>query len=213
MSASGTKQVKDRHQEILDAAARVITERGLAETRISDIAHEAGVSPGLILYYFESKDRLLAEALTFANDQFYLRASRDIRRMPRARDQLARLIDLSVPGLLPEYGRLDEWALWIEVWVRALRDAEMAKDREILDERWRSQIADIVRAGKESGEFTSDANVEELSLRLASLIDGLAIQVVLNDAKVTPERMRRVCMEVSANELGFELEPADLAAP
>jgi AcrR family transcriptional regulator len=210
MSATGTKQVKDRHQEILEAAARVITERGLAETRISDIAQQAGVSPGLILYYFESKDRLLAEALTFANDQFYLRASRDVRRMPRAKDQLARLIDLSVPGLLPEYGRLDEWALWIEVWVRALRDGEMAKDREILDERWRSQIADIVRAGKESGEFTSAANVEELSLRLACLIDGLAIQVVLNDAKVTPERMRRVCMEVSANELGFELEPADL---
>jgi AcrR family transcriptional regulator len=205
--------VKDRHQEILDAAARVITERGLAETRISDIAVEAGVSPGLILYYFESKDRLLAEALTFANDQFYLRASRDIRRLPRAKDQLARLIDLSVPGLLPEYGRLDEWALWIEVWVRALRDAEMAKDREILDERWRSQVADIVRAGKESGEFTSDANVEELSLRLACLIDGLAIQVVLNDSRVTPERMRRVCMEVSANELGFELEPGDLVAP
>jgi AcrR family transcriptional regulator len=211
--STSPKPAKDRHQEILDAAARVITDRGLAETRISDIAEEAGVSPGLILYYFESKDRLLAEALTFANDQFYLRASRDIRRLPRAKDQLARLIDLSVPGLLPEYGRLDEWALWIEVWVRALRDAEMAKDREILDERWRSQFADVVRAGKESGEFTSAADVEELSLRLACLIDGLAIQVVLNDSKVTPERMRRVCMEVSANELGFELEPADLAAP
>jgi len=119
---------KDRHQEILDAAARVITARGLAETRISDIADQAGVSPGLILYYFESKDRLLSEALTFANDQFYLRTSREIRRLPSAVDQLRRLVDLSVPGYLPEYGRLDEWALWIEVWVRALRDADMAKE-------------------------------------------------------------------------------------
>ena len=58
MSTGTVKQGKDRHQEILDAAARVITDRGLAETRISDIADEAGVSPGLILYYFESKDRL-----------------------------------------------------------------------------------------------------------------------------------------------------------
>jgi AcrR family transcriptional regulator len=54
MSTGTVKQSKDRHQEILDAAARVITDRGLAETRISDIAEEAGVSPGLILYYFES---------------------------------------------------------------------------------------------------------------------------------------------------------------
>ena len=199
---------KDRHQEILDAAARVITERGLAETRISDIAEQAGVSPGLILYYFDSKDRLLSEALTFANDQFYLRTSREIRRMPSAIDQFRRLVDLSVPGYLPEFGRLDEWALWIEVWVRALRDADMAKDREVLDERWRSQIADIVRAGKDSGEFPSVTDVEDLSLRLACLIDGLAIQVVMNDSKVTPERMHRTCMEVAAHELGFDLQPA-----
>src|SRR4029077_1692539 len=103
------KQSKDRHQEILDAAARVITDRGLAETRISDIAEEAGVSPGLILYYFEAKERLLAAELTFANDQFYLRTSREIRRIPSATDRLRRLVDLSVPAYLPEFGRLDEW--------------------------------------------------------------------------------------------------------
>jgi AcrR family transcriptional regulator len=207
MSAQSPRQNKDRHHEILDAAARVITARGLAETRISDIAEQAGVSPGLILYYFDSKDRLLAEALTFANDQFYLRTSREIRRLPSAKDQLRRMVELSVPGYLPEFGRLDEWALWIEVWVRALRDPDTAKDREVLDERWRSQIAEIVRAGQASREFTADEDADELALRLACLIDGLAIQVVLNDPKVTPERMLRTTMEVAARELGFELEP------
>jgi AcrR family transcriptional regulator len=82
------KQSKDRHREILEAAARVITDRGLAETRISDIAERCGVSPGLILYYFESKDRLLVEALTWANDNFYLTQSRELRRMTSAREQL-----------------------------------------------------------------------------------------------------------------------------
>lgn len=202
------RSARDRHREILYAAARVITERGLAETRIADIAAQAGVSPGLILYYFDSKDRLLAEALSFSNDQFYLRTSREIRRLPSAREQLRRLIDLSVPGYLPEFGRLDEWALWIEVWVRALRDVSMAKEREALDERWRSQIADIVRGGVESGEFDGDADPDEFALRLASLMDGLAIQVAMNDPKVTQERMHRTCLEVAAHELGFELEPA-----
>jgi AcrR family transcriptional regulator len=207
-TASSKQPAKDRHQEILDAAARVITERGLAETRISDIAEQAGVSPGLILYYFDSKDRLLSEALTYANDQFYLRTSREIRRIPSARDQLRRLIDLSVPGYLAEFGRLDEWALWIEVWVRALRDPEMAKDREVLDQRWRAQIADIVRGGQASGEFGSSADPEELALRIASLIDGLAIQVIMDDAEVTTERMHRTCMEVASQLLAFEPEPA-----
>jgi AcrR family transcriptional regulator len=211
VSTGTVKQNKDRHQEILDAAARVITDRGLAETRISDIAEEAGVSPGLILYYFESKDRLLAEALTFANDQFYLRTSREIRRIPSARDQLRRLIDLSVPGYLPEFERLDEWALWIEVWVRALRDPEMAKDREVLDQRWRSQLADLIRGGQASGEFSSGEEADELALRLQTLIDGLAIQVILNDSEVSPERMHRTCMAVAAHQLGFEVSAPTMA--
>ena len=84
----------------------------------------------------------------------------------------------------------------------------MAKDREVLDQRWRSQLADIIRGGQSSGEFTSTVDADELALRLATLIDGLAIQVIMNDSEVSPERMHRTCMEVSAQQLGFELEPA-----
>ncbi len=209
MSLARQKPAKDRHQEILDAAVRVIAERGLAETRISDIADRAGVSPGLILYYFDSKDRVLSEALSFANDRFYLRASRETRRLPSAKDQLTRLIELSTPGFLPRDERLDsEWALWIEVWTRALRDPEMAKDREVLDKRWRASIADIIRTGQQSGEFPP-GDADELALRLGALIDGLAIQVILNDSEITPEHMRNACLEVAAREIGFELESAE----
>jgi AcrR family transcriptional regulator len=208
MARQRQKNGKDRHQEILEAAARVITDRGLAETRISDIAERCGVSPGLILYYFESKDRLLVEALTSANDQFYLRLSREMRRMDSARQQLERLVELSVPGLLPEYERLDEWALWIEIWVRALRDPKLAQEREVLDRRWRQSIADIIRLGRSTGEFPDGEDADQLGLELGAMIDGLAIQVLMNDTAFTPTRMYEVCMDVSARLIGFDLVPA-----
>jgi AcrR family transcriptional regulator len=208
MARGRQKQQKDRHQEILESAARVITARGLAETRIQDIAERCGVSPGLILYYFESKDRLLVEALTYANDQFYLRLSRELRRVESAEEQLARVVELSVPGLLPEYERLDEWALWLEIWVRALRDPAMAKEREALDRRWRQSIADIVRRGRDVGEFPSDGlDADELGLLIGALIDGLAVQVLLNDTVLTPRRMQEVCMDVASRLIGFEHAP------
>jgi AcrR family transcriptional regulator len=213
MGRTRQKQSKDRHQEILEAAARVITDRGLAETRISDIAERCGVSPGLILYYFESKDRLLVEALTYANDQFYLRLSRELRRISSAREQLDRLIELSVPGLLPEYERLDEWALWIEIWVRALRDPAMAKEREALDRRWRQSIADIIRQGREAGEFPEGVDADDLGQQIGAMIDGMAIQVMMNDTAFTPQRMRDVCRDVAAKLIGFSLEPAPAGAP
>jgi AcrR family transcriptional regulator len=205
------KNGKDRHQEILEAAARVITDRGLAETRIQDIAERCGVSPGLILYYFDSKDRLLVEALTFANDKYYLAQARDLRRLDSAREQLSRLIDLSVPGLLPDFERLEEWALWIEIWVRALRDPSLAKEAEVLDQRWRQSIADIVRHGRQTGEFDDGEDADEIGRKLGALIDGLAIQVLMNDTQVNPEHMRRMCQEVAASLIGFELEPATSA--
>jgi AcrR family transcriptional regulator len=208
MARARQKQQKDRHQEILEAASRVITERGLAETRIQDIAERCGVSPGLILYYFESKDRLLVEALTYANDKYYLEQSRELRRIDSARGRLERLVQLSVPGLLDEYERLEEWALWLEIWVRALRDPSLAREREVLDRRWRQSIADIVRHGRETGEFPDGADPDELGIELGALIDGLAIQVLLNDTVLTAERMHDVCMDVAARLIGFAREPA-----
>ncbi|MDP9326818.1 MAG: TetR family transcriptional regulator [Actinomycetota bacterium] len=207
MARARQRQSKERHQEILEAAARVITDRGLAETRISDIAERCGVSPGLILYYFASKDRLLIEALTYANDRFYLGLSRELRRMSSGRQQLDRLIELSVPGLLPEFERLDEWALWIETWVRALRDPAMAKEREVLERRWRQSIADIVRHGRSTGEFSENGvDADELGLRIGAFIDGLAIQVLMNDTSMPAERMQQVCREVAASMIGFSLD-------
>jgi AcrR family transcriptional regulator len=205
MAKPRQKQQRDRHQEILEAAAQVITDRGLAETRIQDIAARCGVSPGLILYYFESKDRLLVEALTFANDQFYLRLSREMRRMASAKDRLRRLIDMSVPGLLEEYSFLDEWALWLEIWVRALRDPEMAKEREALDRRWVQSIADVIRFGRQTGEFPADRHdADDLAMQIGAVIDGLAIQVLLNDTVLTPRRMQEIVTDVATRLIGYE---------
>jgi len=207
MSPTRQKQSKDRHQEILEAAARVITDRGLGDTRISDIAERCGVSPGLILYYFESKDRLLVEALTYANDKYYLAQTRDLRRLSTARERLERLVDLAVPGLLPDFERLEEWALWIEIWVRALRDPTLAKEAEVLDRRWRQSIADIIRSGRETGEFPDGSDPDDLGVQLGALIDGMAIQVLMNDSQVSAEAMKRMCINVAAKLIGFSLEP------
>jgi AcrR family transcriptional regulator len=204
MAKTRQRQQRDRHQEILEAAAQVITDRGLAETRIQDIAERCGVSAGLILYYFESKDRLLVEALTYANDQFYLRVSRELRQMPSAKERLERLIELSVPGLLPDYSLLDEWALWFEIWVRALRDPQVAKEREALDRRWVQSIADVIRYGRQTGEFPADSHdADDIAMQLGAMIDGLAIQVLLNDTVMNPTRMHEISTEVAQRLIGL----------
>jgi AcrR family transcriptional regulator len=53
------KVVEDRREQIIDAAMRVFAEKGFGKATNKDIAREAGITPGLIYYYFESKEALL----------------------------------------------------------------------------------------------------------------------------------------------------------
>jgi AcrR family transcriptional regulator len=196
----------DRRHAILLAAAEVIGERGLADTRIADIADRAGVSSGLAVYYFKSKDRLLAEALLAADDRFYARTVEQLEPLDRAADQLVCLIEMSCPQLRQEdYG---SWTLWIQLWARALHDPVVRETREVLDRRWRETIATIVRDGRRELEF-APVDVDDFVLRLVSLIDGLVVQVLLGDPQISPERMREVVVGMASRELGFDPAPLE----
>jgi AcrR family transcriptional regulator len=156
------------------------------------------------MYYFQSKDRLLAEALAYSDERFYRDTSRQLAGIASSRDRLVRLIELSCAT--PDGGGAwrDGWLLWLDLWARAPRDPDVARDRHLLDRRWRSTIADIVRQGQAAGEF-GPADPEGFALHLAALIDGLAVQVVLRDPDVTPARMLELCLGTASRQLGFDL--------
>lgn len=185
-----------RRPQLLRAAATVISERGMAATRIADVAERAGTSPSAILYWFDSRDELLAEALTFAEDSFYEQFAERLAGLTDPRDRLVALIEAAVTG--------EDWILWMEFWARALRDEQMREARQRLDDRWREQVAAILREGIESGHFRA-REPERAALELASLIDGLAVQVALGDRLVTADVMRTTCVEVADRLLETEL--------
>ena len=54
------------HQRIVDAAARAVRRSGYAGTGVADIMKEAGLTHGGFYAHFESRDALLAEAVTKA---------------------------------------------------------------------------------------------------------------------------------------------------
>ena len=81
-------------------------------------------------------------------------------------------------------GDLDA-ALWIELWSHALRDEEMAATREELDRRWRQAIATIVRRGRRRAS-SADTDADDLALMLASVLDGMAVQIALGDRQCAP---------------------------
>jgi AcrR family transcriptional regulator len=199
-----------RRRQILQAAVHVIADKGLCDTGIKDVADQAGTSPALVIYYFGKKDTLLAEALSFAEERFFAETADAVAGLASARDRLVELVRSSCSVAEAE-DDFDTWVLWLDLWARARRDPDVARDREALDRRWRTAITEIVREGQAAGEF-APVDVDDFALRLAALIDGLAIQVVLHDPNVTPERMFDLCIETCARELVFPWTADDRAA-
>jgi AcrR family transcriptional regulator len=199
-----------RRRQILKAAVQVIAEKGLCDTGIKDVADRAGTSPALVIYYFGKKDALLAEALAFADERFYAGTADAVAGLSSARDRLVELVRCSCSVGEAE-DDFQEWVLWLDLWARAPRDPDVARDREALDRRWRDAITGIVREGQASGEF-APVDADDFALRLAALIDGLAILVVLRDPAVSRDRMFDLCMDTCARELGFPWTPEDRAA-
>lgn len=187
---------------VLKAAVAAICERGLADTRVSDIAGRAGISPGNVMYYFATLEDILIEALQFANDGFLNDALHDAAAKPTARSRLLRLVELGMPSD-PALDPHSQWLLWLDVWARSPRNPTVDAHRRELEGRWITAYSDIVREGQAAGEFRV-CDADDFAVRLSALIDGLGKAVVLGDEWMTLSRMLEICEGMVHAELDAE---------
>ena len=169
-----------RRHEILDAAVAVVVERGFAAARVADVAAIAGTSTGTVHYYFPTKADLLDAALRYASDRARDRHRAALDALDDPRQQLLALIELQ----MPEGPVADEWAMWLEFWNEARRRPEWRDRNRTMYAQWTSWIAEIVRAGVARRQIRGEVDAEEFARRFAGLLDGLAIQCLLDP---TPE--------------------------
>jgi len=191
---------------MLRAALEVIVGRGYADTRIADVAEHAGTSPALVIYYFKTRDQLLTEALRYSEDAWYAAGSQRLAAIDSATGRLTELIAMTcLPDTDP--AARTEWLLWLDLWALSPRNAGVAAVRRKFDERWRQAIKEIVLGGQEAGEFTP-IDADEFAVTLSALLDGMAVQIALEDPDVPPSRAYDLAMRYAAGHLGFEWKPA-----
>ena len=198
MRARREARNEERREAILEAALQVVAERGLAETRMSDISERASMSSGHVLYYFKTKEALLMEALRFVEDRFHETADAELAKLPPGPARLRGLLELDLPA-----GRGDpRWALWLEAWTLAAHDEEIAALILELETRWAGRLEQVVRDGVSAGVFVCE-DEEAFSLGFSALFDGLAIRVVAATTAHSKEIALRTCMRAAARELSF----------
>jgi AcrR family transcriptional regulator len=188
-----------RRDQMLAAAAGLIAERGFSDTRIADVASRVGASPALVIYYFGTKDSLLTEALRWSERSFYAA----VEEMLAEVTSLAKRLDALVASVLPDvHEQHADWGLWFDLWVQAFRHPEVKKDRVDLDQQWRDLVSRVVREGIDAGEVEA-VDVEVFTVTWAALLDGLVVQLALEDPVVTASLARRIALDVARRELGL----------
>jgi AcrR family transcriptional regulator len=190
-----------RRTQMLHAALVVISERGYADTRIADVAEHAGVSPALVIYYFKTKDQLLTEAMRYYEDSWYAAGQHRLAELTSAAARLEEIVAMSCLNEAdPEPG--SSWQLWLDFWAQAARNEAVSAVRRKSDERWREAIDTLVREGQEAGEFR-EIDAASFAISLSALLDGLTVQIALDDPVVDGPRAFDLTMRFVADQLGF----------
>ncbi len=186
-------------ERILAAAVGRIAQEGIDGVRIARIAIDAHVSPSLIHYHFATREALLAEALDYS----YTRAG-DARisagELPGAShaERLDSMIDQCLPGT-PALEQ--DWVLWVELWLRAVRHDELREVAAELYARLHDWFAAEIAAGVESGEFAR-CEPDEIADHVLALIDGYGIRALIGDRAVPLQRAHDAVSSWLARELG-----------
>src|SRR2546430_3757968 len=107
---------------VLEAACRVIAERGADATRFADVAAESGVPVSTLQYYFGSREDLLVAAFRHASSEEIAALEAELAAMGDPWQRLTRIVARAVAGYQADEARSGR--LWIESWHFGIRDPE-----------------------------------------------------------------------------------------
>lgn len=199
---------ENARERILDAACDLIAEQGIDAVRIARVAAGARVSTALVHHYFSTREELLAEALRHSYEQA---GEERFGGEPLPGDSAATRLAAAIEECLPLPGAQErEWVLWVELWLRAVREPELRPVAAELYGRYHDWIADVLAAGAESGAFAPRLEVGELADIVVALIDGAGVRALIGDPGMDLARVTRLLEALLAAELG--VEPSELQA-
>lgn len=184
----------EKARRIVDAMRASVARRGSAGSTFDHVAREAGVSRGLLHYYFGTKERLLVEVVRRDAEirlNALAKALGDARTAEDFVDALVRSLEQLIaddPGFI---------VLLHELFTLSRRNEEIAGELAALSRAARSDLAASLRAKQDEGVLRLGAEPEAVAGVLLALADGLALRLLIErdldaqpviDAAVTAAR-------------------------
>lgn len=174
-AATSRSLTGERAQRIVESMRRSVAQRGSAGSTFDHVARDAGVSRGLLHYYFKTKEQLLAEVVRRECDVRLARLEEQLAGARSADD----FIDVLVVGLRDMVRRdPDLVTLVFELFTVSRRNPEIAAEFAALQERTRDHVAAVLADKQAEGVLDLRAEPAAVADVLLSLGDGLALRML-----------------------------------
>lgn len=172
----------DKAQRIVDAMRESVARRGAAGSTFEHVAREAGVSRGLLHYYFGTKERLLVEVVR-----------RDTELRVEALDERlapAQNVDDVITALVASLTEMIEnepgyFLLLFELFSAGRRNPDIQREVGQLFEKTRSHVAELLDKKEEEGALSLRFAAEDIVSYLFALGDGFALQALSDPSRDT----------------------------
>ena len=165
----------EKAQRIVDAMRASVALRGVAGSTFDHVARDAGVSRGLLHYYFGSKERLLAEVVKRDTELRMASLDAQLVAASSAEDFIGMLRDTLEAMVRDDTEFL---TLSFEVFTLSRRNPDIAVEFAELVRRTRERVAAVLRAKQAEGVLDLRAEPEAIAEILFGLGDGLALRIL-----------------------------------
>lgn len=171
----GRKKMGDtRRRQILEGLLKAVGEHGLQHCNMTDVAEAAGVSRGILHYYFKNKDEMIGALVTYVKESYLPDFHDQTKQIDDPKEQLNK--SLWYPVQTFGQGGATLAKVWIEFWGLAAHNPDV--HQFILDAQaaLRTHFLGILRAGIAGGIFSNKIKPEKLASVILAALEGLVLQ-------------------------------------
>lgn len=170
----------DKAKRIVDAMRTSVAQRGAAGSTFEHVAREAGVSRGLLHYYFGTKERLLVEVVRRDAELRVARLDEMLATAKTADDVLDVLVSSLMDMIDNEPGF---FLLLYELFSAGRRNPDIQREVGQLFERTRTHVAEVLQTKHSEGVINLRFEAEAIVSYLFALGDGFALQALSDPAR------------------------------
>ena len=193
---------KERRIEVIDAALAAAAKHGLRNLSLTDVANQAGVTRGALLYYYADLDAILVEAHAAGMRRVGADRAVLVAEQPSPAEKLAIAIDAGLPS------GPDDALMRLLYEFDVLAGKSQLHD-ELVQQLYREQL-ELYRAilveGAETGAFSLTGPLDDVAMNFVALEDAYGLHIVAGGSITLAEARRAIALY--ASQAGCPLGPS-----